>query len=169
MNASHALDLRVRTIQLPAWATLESHEMLMAATIGTTRHIAALKRGLQDRHGCNCEAGWQVHIEGACGELAVAKVVKLYWGGSVNTFKNGGDVGEYQVRTRSRHEYELIVRPDDNEESVYWLVTGIAPRYCVHGWILGRAAKRNEWWKTHGGREGAWFVPPSDLMKDFLP
>lgn len=69
---------------------LSISEGLMAATIGVNRHLAAVKRGLENKHGANSDRAWQYHIEGACGELAVAKSLGISWSGSINTFKAGG-------------------------------------------------------------------------------
>lgn len=135
---------------------------MIAAHVGCMRHLAALKAGLKDKHGAE-GGGWQLHIDGALGELAVAKATKMYWSAGINTF-SASDLGEnVQVRTRSRHDYELIVRDNDSESDTFVLVTGIAPSYKVRGWINGSAAKRNEWLCAHGGREAAYFVPIDSL------
>lgn len=143
---------------------LTAYELMQAATAGCLRQISALVKNLPDKHGF-AGLGWSEHIEGACGEMAVAKVVNRYVSGSVNTFKVGGDIGgTIQVRTRSRHDYELIVRPDDRSEDVFVLVTGRAPEYEVRGWIRGEQAKRPDWLASHGGRAPAYFVPASALQ-----
>lgn len=136
--------------------------MLLAGQVGIRRQMEALKRGLPDRHGFT-GLGWDIHVEGACGELAVAKALGRYWNGSVNTFKVGGDVGAMQVRTRSRSHYELLIRPDDKDQDVFVLVTGTSPKFKVVGWIKGKDAKRVEWLQTHGGRPPAYFVPQKSL------
>jgi len=144
--------------------TLSKAELQMAATCGVQRHIEALEQGKQDSFGYDGLDGWTVHIEGAAGELAIAKVIQKYWPGTVNTFKNGGDIGKTkQVRTRSKHEWDLIVRPGDRDEDIFFLVTGRAPSYKVWGWIKGADAKKKEWLKTHGGRPPAYFVPKDAL------
>lgn len=142
--------------------TLTPYELHLAASVGVRRQIEAMSAGRPDRHG-HSGAGWNLHLEGACGELAVAKALGRYWDGSVNTFKKGGDVGAVQVRTRSKHEYELIVRQGDRDSDVFVLVTGVAPSYRVRGWLRGGDAKRPEWEKTHGDRPPAWFVPHAAL------
>jgi len=77
-------------------------------------------------------------VEGAAVEMAAAKALEHYWVPSVDTFKTGSDIGtSIQVRTRSRHSYDLIVRPDDRDEDHLVLVTGIAPRFHVRATILG--------------------------------
>lgn len=142
---------------------LEWHEYAMAAEVGKLRQLSSIRQGLKHKYGMP-GAGWTEHIEGACGELAVAKVLGIYWDGSVNTFKNLADLrGNVEVRTRSRNDWDLIVRPDDNDFSVYVLVTGMCPDYNVVGWIPGIDAKRQEWLQTHGGRSPAYFVPQHAL------
>jgi hypothetical protein len=137
-------------------------EMEYAANVGAKRHIEALAKGRPDKHGFEGE-GWSVHIEGACGELAFAKALNKHWGGSVNTFKGGGDVGSVQVRTRSKSHYGLLVREDDDDNAAFVLVVGKEGRYRVVGWTWGGDAKRKQWRKKHGGRPAAYFVPQSAL------
>lgn len=139
------------------------HEMLLASTIGSRRHIEALRAEKKDSFGFNGETGWQVHIEGCCGELATAKALNIYWNGSINTYKHGADVGSIQVRTRSKNDYDLIVRNNDKNEDTFILVVGQAPDYRVVGWIKGRDAKKEIYSKTYGNRPAAFFVPQAAL------
>lgn len=145
--------------------TLTKAELYLAAMIGVMRHISSIVNGRQDQHGFDGSDGdgWKNHIEGACGEFATAKAKNWLWNGSINTFHNAGDVGKVEVRTRTKHHYELIVRSNDNDAVPFVLVTGIAPTYRVHGWIYGREAKREEWSQNHGGRPPAYFVPQNEL------
>ena len=146
--------------------TLNSYELAQAGTTGLLRNIAALKRGYKNKVEPNA-ANWQNHVEGACGEVAVAKLLGKYWGGSINTFKEGGDLDAtgWEVRTRSSHHYDLIIRDDDADDRVFILVTGSAPNYQVHGWILAADGKQQQWRKDHGGYGAAFFVPKSALRK----
>ena len=134
----------------------------MAATIGVQRQLEALRAKLPDRHGYT-GSGWSEHVEGSAGELAVAKLFNKFWGGATNVFRTKGDVGEIEVRTRSEHSYELILRPDDHDDKHYVLVTGRAPNFRVHGYVLGRIGKRPEFLQTHGNRPAAYFVPQACL------
>ena len=144
--------------------TLKDYELVQAATTGGLRNIGAIKRGYESNI-----AGkeWQAHIEGACGELAVAKAMGRYWGGSINTFKHGGDIDStgWEVRTRSDHNHDLIVRDTDPDGRVFILVTGRSPTFRVHGWIESGDAKREEWLQDHGGHGPAYFVPKEHLLK----
>jgi hypothetical protein len=141
--------------------TLAWHEAAMGSDVGRMRHLASIKAGLQDAHGLKT-AGWSEHIEGACGEMAAAKALGIYWDGSINSFSRD-DLPGLQVRTRSQDHYDLIVRPSDSDDSTFLLVTGRCPHYTVHGWIKAADAKRPEYEQAHGGRTPAYFVPRDAL------
>lgn len=147
----------------PVTVTLSLSETHAAISVGALRQIEAIRQARPDRHGAKAEDGWSLHIEGAAGEMAAAKALGRYWDMPVNTYKQGGDVGDLQVRTRSRHDYELIVRDGDRDGDTFILVTGRIPRFQVHGYIRGRDAKRPEWARNHGGRASAYFVPQAAL------
>lgn len=139
------------------------HEYAMASEIGRLRQLTSVRRGSADNHGFS-GAGWSEHIEGACGEMAVSKLLGVYWDGGIDTFKSA-DIGKkIQVRTRSSHSYELIVRPDDHDDDIYVLVTGKCPKYRIWGFITGSNAKRSEYIQTHANRPPAYFVPKEALV-----
>jgi hypothetical protein len=145
---------------------LTEYELQLAAGVGVRRHIASLVGGhRQVAAGVEATGDWTQNIEGACGELAVAKMLGRYWNGSVNTFTVGGDVGALQVRTRSRHYYDLIVRDKDRDGDWFVLATGVSPNYLVRGYIRAGDAKRDEWRADHGGHGPAWFVPQGALTE----
>lgn len=143
--------------------SLEPYEFSLAVDVGVRRQMAAVLTGKRDKYGIDPEGGWGVHIEGACGEMAVAKYLDRYWNGSVNTFRLGGDVGDLQVRTRSHHDYDLLIREADRAGDTFVLVTGQAPHFRIHGWIEAAEARQPRWLKAHGQRGQAWFVPQSEL------
>jgi hypothetical protein len=141
--------------------TLTWPEVSMGAAVGMRRHMSALSKGLKDKHGYDGD-GWGPHIEGALGEMAVAKAFGVYWDGSVDTFKLP-DLPGIQVRTRPKHDYDLIIRDTDSPEDTYVLVTGTAPSYRVVGWIDGQVGMRHDWSAKHAGRPTAFFVPIKSL------
>lgn len=144
--------------------TLDWYELQMAANVGLARQIESLRRGLHDAHGLKDEAGWNLHIEGAAGEIAFAKAAGKYWGGSVNTFKDPDLGGRIQIRTRSGGvRNSLIVRPGDDDQDIFVLVIGRSPKFLVAGWMLGQVAKNQAWMQTYGGRPAAYFVPREEL------
>lgn len=150
--------------------SLSPLEMQHAAMVGALRQIESIRLRLQDQFGADPDNAWSIHIEGAAGEMAAAKALGRYWAMPVNTFKEGGDVGELQIRTRPRHHNELIVRPGDRDSDIFVLVTGRSPHFRVHGYITGDQAKCSCWLHGYGGRPPAYFVPQSALRPlDLLP
>lgn len=142
--------------------SLEWFEVSRAALVGVSRNVEALRKGCQQRLRGKDES-WERHVLGALGECAFAKATNRYWSGSVNTFK-AADVGaNIQVRTRSQHSYDLIVRDSDADDDVYVLVTGGPADFTVHGWVVARDAKRPEFRADYGGYGHAYFVPQSAL------
>ena len=103
-------------------------------------------------------------LKAAIGELAFCKARGLYWPATVNTFRKQPDVYQYEIRTRSKPDYQLNVRPDAKDHAPYVLVRGMTPRFHLVGWIYARDAKqRPDWSKTYGGHEPAFFVPDKYL------
>lgn len=144
--------------------SLTQAECSLAARVGSARQISALFKGLRDAPAFKPgDDPWRCHIEGAAGELAVCKAMNWYWSASVDTFKHGADAGIVQVRTRSQHDYDLIVREDDDMLDLFVLVTGVMPVYRIRGWIRAGDAMQLEWRKDYGGRGAAWFVPAASL------
>lgn len=145
--------------------TLSDAQVERADAVANARQSRSSARRSRNQHGFDSgrRSEAAIHIQGARGELAVAIALGQPWQGSVDTFKQGGDVGPLQVRCRSHPDWDLLVRTDDPDEAIYVLVTGTDRVYNVVGWIRGRDAKRPEWIRSHGGREAAWFVPQSAL------
>lgn len=141
---------------------LEWFEVSRAALVGVARNVEAYRKGCVSKMQIGEE--WNAHILGALGEAAFAKATNRYWSGSVNTFK-AADVGDnIQIRTRSRHSYDLIVRDGDRDDDVYVLVTGGPSEFEVHGWIRCGDAKRDEFRANYGMHGEAFFVPKERLM-----
>lgn len=142
---------------------LEWFEVSRAALVGVSRNVEAMRKGCQETLKKSTDE-WSAHILGACGECAFAKATNRYWNGSVNTFKAGGDVGDnIQIRTRSKHNYDLIVRDNDKDGDVFVLVTGGPHEFTIHGWIPAAEAKQEKFRADYGGYGAAYFVPQSAL------
>jgi len=141
---------------------LNASEMMQAALIGVMRNVTNLRQGRVDAFGAESDRGWEYHIQGACGEYAVAKLLNAFYNGALGNL-GADDVGNFQVRTRSKAHYELIIHPKDPDDRKFVLVTGCAPLFNVVGWIVGRDGKREEFWKDPAGSRPAFFVPHSAL------
>ena len=143
--------------------SLAPFEILIAANVGIMRHTQNLKRRKSNAHGSTSGNDWQYHVEGALGEYAVARALGLFWNGSIGDLA-ASDVGKYQVRTRSRDYYDLIIHPSDDDGDRFILVTGQNGEYELRGWILGQEGKMRGFWKdpASNGRH-AYFVPQTML------
>lgn len=139
--------------------TLTEDEMIVAASVGTRRRLNGMFN--KRTHLAQYEGdAWSNDVEGAAGEMAVAKGLKMYWNCSATYPPPGRDVGNVEVRTRSQGHYELNIRPKDEDAAPFVLATGKAPRFDLRGWFFAGEAKQHpEWSHTHGGRSPAWFVP----------
>lgn len=136
-------------------------EMLLAAQAGVMRQVQNIRDGRKHAHGANDASGWQMHIEGAMGEAALAKFLGAYWGGKGQL--RAPDVGDVDVRTAAGPNHCLILHESDPDERRFYLLTGGNGRYQVRGSILGRDGKRPEHWKDPVGGRAAYFVPQSAL------
>lgn len=148
----------------PRVVTLTHTEMMTGSYVGAARQTQALDEGLRSRGFMTADKQWGIHIIGALGEKAAAKALGVYFSETVGTFHNGvPDLKGLEVRTRSKHDYDLLVRPDDDDDIPYVLVTGTGPEFHVWGWMTGAEAKQDRWSKTHGNRPPAFFVPKEHL------
>jgi hypothetical protein len=144
--------------------TLTTAELWIGALCGSRRNVASLINSQPPADGFDQDQEWNRHIEGACGEIAAAKALGRYWEPSCDTF-GAADIGKrIGVRTRSKHNYDLYVRPRDNVEYAYVLVTGKAPHFIVHGWQFGSEVRRLGTVETYGGRPPMW-VLKQDLLR----
>lgn len=140
---------------------LSTSDLQEADYIADMRFADAYLNGYADKHGLDSRNAQTVHTLGARGEKAAAVALSYRGPLTINTFKSAGDLGEFQVRTRSKHWYELIIRADD-ADAVFVLVTTEHPYFSfnVRGWIGASEARGHlEWQRTYGNRELAWFVP----------
>jgi hypothetical protein len=138
---------------------LTDTEMCMAAVAGAMRQKESVDQGRVDRFRNTDKSGLEMHIDGAYGELAFCKWAGRYWGGERNTFSDPDVGSNIQIRTRSRHNYDLLVRPDAKDHHCYVHITGVAPILVLRGWMWARDAKQERWLKPHGDMAKAYFVP----------
>lgn len=153
---------------------LTSYEILTGAHVGIMRQTQNLKvRPGTDAHGASLSDGWQLNIEGALGEMALAKALGIYWNGNIGAL-DAGDVGKFEARTTSRENGRLILHPSDSDWALFFLLTGVNGRYTIRGWIRGEIGKDAAYWSDPSGHgRSAYFVPqhrlhPIDQVKHML-
>lgn len=143
--------------------TLTLGEMNMGARGGVDRNIDGIFSNRQHAHGAALDCAWQNNIEGALGEVAFAKWSGIYWSGNFRDLR-ADDVGDFQVRTADNHRKKLILHPPDRDNRIFVLLTGIAPRFYIRGWIEGRDGKLQRYWGDPTGQNRfAFWVPVADL------
>ena len=135
-------------------------EIYRAAEAGLMRRVKAMQ-DKQTQYGSG--ASWTEDIEGALGECAVAKALNIYWAGM--GIKNGGDVGELQVKTTRLKNGRLIVKKENESNARYILVVGEMGEYELKGWLWGHEAKQPEYWVEKSAKiwHPAYFVPQDKL------
>jgi len=140
----------------PVEVELTPWECWLAEEAAKARNAHAAATGAVPKAGQHAAATGRDHTTGAGGELTTAIWRDVYWTGTPGTLdgtRREIDVDGYQVRTRSRHEYELYADKTDPDDAVYILVTGTAPRFVIRGWAPGREIKtRGPWRELQKGR-----------------
>jgi len=142
--------------------TLTVEEIEKAATVGVQRHCNKLRKSWSNSYGVR-DLEWQIDIEGAIAELAVAKWAGLPWNGSVGVPDYDGDVGRAHVRSTSHHHGRLILHDSDADGAAFILVTGTAPRLRLEGWLFAKEGKRPEYLDELRSGGKSYFVPQSKL------
>jgi len=145
---------------------LTNSQIIMAATAGVLRRVQYIDRDGKPTHGLKEEDNnWNIKIEGALSEYALAQYLNIHWMGT--GVVGGDDVGKEEVRTTELHNGRLIIREGDKDHKRYWLLTGKDGTYHVRGYIYAKDAKQDKYYTDAGnGREKAWFVPQKDLIND---
>lgn len=147
--------------------TLTDLEMRFAQLTGKARHDESHgKRRDNIGNTVTAEHSLKVHMVGAAGEIAAAKVLGLYWCPSIGTFHKADLGRNIQVRTRSHHGYDLVIRDGDCDKDIFVLVTREpgSRLFRVGGWLRCDYARAVGRYITRtAGREPCWFVDGANL------
>ena len=152
-----------------ATTTLSDEQMRIAAQIGVERYLWQIRKygaaGGSSWHGVdNDKNGWQIHIDGACAELAVAKFLGIPYDGGMIGNLGEPDVGPYQVRSTSYATGCLLVRDKDDPDEIFIMAITKLPKIILCGWMYGHEAKQDKFLTDKGnGRKKSYFVPQDQL------
>lgn len=147
---------------------LSQSEAAAAATCGAWRAIASRNSNPSFEYTDICptcgeerkkpKLAYANHIQGALGEMAVAKYLDLYWPVSVNRFRDKPDLGD-DLEVRSGFPK---VRPgDDADQRVVFVTMLDAVTFRIDGWIeAGYAQSRPDWKNDPHDRGRPCFVVP---------
>ncbi len=127
------------------------------------------RKGLKGRNGGPADGGKALlfHKLGAAGELAVADYLHLREFLYQETEAKRGSFDlppDIDVKTRSRHDHDLICQLDEKPGKTLVLVTIQNKITLLHGWIKSEDAMRQQWRKDPAGGRMAYFVPKAELL-----
>ena len=107
-----------------------------------------------------------MHRLGAVGEVAAA----VYLGLEAHLFseqiarRGSADLpGDIEVKTRSKHSYDLIVQKDERPDKRLVLVTVERNTVLLHGWCVAGDVMQEKFWADPARGRPAYFVPKSNL------
>jgi hypothetical protein len=155
-------------LKFPKRIVLDPLEAQWAALAGQLRcWDSTIVNDRNETHGSSRNGTWERHIEGAMAEYSVAKCLKMFWPGPGKLFAPNIPVTTEVCHTANSGN-KLIVHETSYDECTFWLVTGGKGDYYIEGWLLGRDAKKAEFWNDPGsyGRP-AYFVPKSYLNTEY--
>ncbi len=144
---------------------LTATEMMVAAYVGAARNVQSLTQEWRPAAGVGVANTWTPNIEGAAGELAVAKALGIYWQPIIGN-NHADDVGPYQVRTNISRKYDdLCLRPKDREDRIFISVLSFMPTMEIVGWIEGSEGKRERWLRDGSADRPKCFYVPRNALR----
>jgi hypothetical protein len=150
-------------VQVMTW-----DEVKLYATVGIERRISGLKENRQNTYNMKAGDEWKNDIEGAGGEMAVAKALGLYWSGALGVLRApdlSGYARRIEVRTTAVPTGHLLLHPRDPDNAICILVVGSTPRFELKGWILGKDGKLKVYEKELNPGRPAFCVPQEALRR----
>lgn len=145
----------------PITVRLTASEILIAAQAGLLRTLENLVHDQPASHGGNESCRWQIAIEGALGEWALAKYLRAFWPGK--GVPGAPDVGTVDVRTAPEDHHRLILHDTDPDERIFYLLCGRHGTYTVKGWLRAKDGKKPEYRQDPTGHRPAYFIPQEIL------
>ena len=107
----------------------------------------------------------QVHLLGAAGEMAVASYMGLkeHLYAEKEARRGSDDLPGMDIKTRSKHSYDLIVQKREEPQKRFVLVTIQDQRTLLHGWCYGHEAMQERFWADPARGRPAYFVGKEHL------
>jgi hypothetical protein len=107
----------------------------------------------------------EIHLLGAAGEMAVASYLgmKEYLFKETEARRGSDDLPGMDIKTRSKHSYDLIVQKKEDPHKKFVLVTIENQKTFLHGWCYGEEAMEEKYWADPARGRPAFFVPKTVL------
>jgi hypothetical protein len=77
--------------------------------------------------------------------------------------RGSDDLPGIDVKTRSKHKYDLIVQKNESVDKKFVLVTIENKTILLHGWCYGKDAMKEAFWADPARNRPAYFVPKDQL------
>lgn len=153
---------------MPVYITLSPQQLERAELEAQRRQSLNEQRGLRGRNNAPAygSKALEMHRLGCIGEMAVASMLGLeqLLFSNQEARRGSSDLpGGIEVKTRSRHGYDLLVQLGDNPEKTFVLVTHQEHTTQVVGWIGGRDAMRSEYIRELVRGRPCYVVPRGQL------
>jgi hypothetical protein len=152
----------------PIVFTFTEEERRIAMEEGMRRQRVNEAKGLRGRNkgAWRGDKALEIHLLGAAGEVAVASCLGLkeHLFKETEARRGSADLpGNIDVKTRSKHKYDLIVQRNENPEKKFVLVTIEEQKTLIHGWCWGREAMQEQYWADPARGRPAYFVKKEQL------
>jgi hypothetical protein len=142
-------------------------EKSLAMEEGMRRQRVNEARGLRGRNG----GAWQgskaldIHLLGAAGEVAVASYLELkeHLFKETEAKRGSDDLPGIDIKTRSKHSYDLIVQRNESPDKKFVLVTIQDQKTLIWGWCWGKDAMQEQYWADPARGRPAYFLPKEAL------
>ena len=140
-------------------------EVYMAVSLGAFRRTSSWREGYNSSKHTSNPTDWAWDIEGALAEMALAKLLNVYY---LPTNKDGKkpDVAGNQVRSTDLKTGGMFFRENDIPNKDQPFVLAIVEKHLVNliGWLYGRDCMKEEW---RFGRpdEVCWLVPQRNVNR----
>ena len=107
----------------------------------------------------------EIHLLGAAGEVAVASYLdmKEHLFKETEARRGSDDLPGMDIKTRSKHSYDLIVQKREDPQKRFVLVTIQDQKTLLHGWCYGHEAMQEQFWADPAKGRPAYFIPRSVL------
>lgn len=151
----------------PIEFVFSDEERQQAMEEGLRRQGFNESKGLRGRNG----GAWKgskaldIHLLGAAGEMAVASYLglKQHLYKETEARRGSDDLPGIDVKTRSKHQYDLIVQKNEDARKKFVLVTIESQKTFLHGWCYGEEAMEEKYWADPARGRPAFFVPKTVL------
>jgi hypothetical protein len=151
----------------PVEFVFTEQERQQAMEEGLRRQGFNESKGLRGRNG----GAWQgskaldIHLLGAAGEMAVASFLgmKDHLFKETEARRGSDDLPGMDIKTRSKHSYDLIVQKREEPQKRFVLVTIQDQKTLLHGWCYGHEAMQEQFWADPARGRPAYFVGKEHL------